>query len=94
MKFNCDRIFKVFGTTMLAASAIILALMIEEGMKTFNAKTLEVCQKINIECLDLASILPKDTSVFADEVHFNENGANQVAETLKNYLESKPTFNE
>lgn len=65
---------------------------LEKGMNLFNGKAKEACEKKKVECLDLASIPPKDTSIFADEVHFNENGAREVAKILSDYLKSKPPF--
>jgi lysophospholipase L1-like esterase len=57
-----------------------------EGMAAYNQKLLEVCETRQVECIDLAAMLPKDSSVFYDDVHFNENGAEQVAATVANYL--------
>ena len=48
------------------------------GMAAFNQQLLEVCDNESLECLDLASALPKDTSVFYDDCHFNEAGARAV----------------
>ena len=46
-----------------------------EGMKIYNSALLEVCKQRSIHCVDLASALPKDDSVFYDDMHFNESGA-------------------
>lgn len=58
------------------------------AMQAYNATLLQVCQQRQIECVDLASMLAKDTTVFYDDVHFNESGARQVADILAGYLES------
>jgi lysophospholipase L1-like esterase len=50
-----------------------------EGMHRYNRVLLSVCQESGAHCLDLASLLPKDTTVFYDGVHFHEAGARRVA---------------
>jgi len=52
----------------------------------YNKATLRVCEERGIHCLDLASALPKDDSVFYDDVHFNESGAGKIANILAQYL--------
>jgi lysophospholipase L1-like esterase len=56
------------------------------GMEMYNKSLIKACHTRHVECFDLASILPKDTTVFYDDVHFNENGAKKVAEALTRYL--------
>ncbi len=62
------------------------------AMDAYNQVTLNVCQQRGLECYDLASDVPKNTSAFYDDVHFNEAGSRLVAEHLKQYLMSKPPF--
>jgi lysophospholipase L1-like esterase len=62
------------------------------GMKKYNEKLLEVCSNRGIECIDLASQLPQDASVFYDDAHFNENGARLVAATIAEYLNTTEPF--
>lgn len=62
------------------------------GMKRYNDALLQVCQTRHIECIDLASALPKDTTIFYSDVHYNENGAKQVANVIAQYLLSHPPF--
>jgi hypothetical protein len=57
-----------------------------EGMSAYNNKLLEICQQRQVECIDLAHTLPADTTVFYDDVHFNESGARQVTQVIANYL--------
>jgi lysophospholipase L1-like esterase len=62
-----------------------------KGLENYNKALLEVCRERNVDCVDLASDIPKDTSVFYDDVHFNEGGARQVADILEDYfLPSSP----
>ncbi len=55
---------------------------LEKIMQQYNDTLLDVCHKRAIECIDLAGALPKDRTVFYDDVHFNESGAQQVADVL------------
>ncbi len=60
---------------------------LEEGITKYNEVTLKLCsENEHIECIDLASKLPKDTSVFYDDVHFNEQGAELVANIVFEFL--------
>ncbi|MCI0665305.1 MAG: GDSL-type esterase/lipase family protein [Acidobacteria bacterium] len=59
---------------------------LEKGIKAYNETLLQVCQNRQIDCLDLASILNKDTSVFYDDAHFNEGGARKIAQALSEYM--------
>ncbi|MCL4300489.1 MAG: hypothetical protein KJ077_32435 [Anaerolineae bacterium] len=65
-----------------------------EGISRYNQRLLEVCRQRQVECLDLASALPKNTTVFYDEVHFNEHGAQLVADVVTDYLLSHPPFSQ
>lgn len=55
---------------------------LDKGLRLFNATTRKVCFQKNIPFVDLYSSLPKDTSVFYDDCHFNEHGAKKVAEVI------------
>ena len=52
------------------------------GMQRYNETLVEICRATDVQCIDLASGLPKDTSVFYDDMHFNESGARAVAAVL------------
>lgn len=65
---------------------------LQRGLDSYNEIMLDMCKERNAECLDLASALPKDKSVFYDDVHFTEVGARLVAEEIATYLLSKPPF--
>lgn len=60
------------------------------AMDAYNRTLLDVCHRDGLECYDLAQDIPKDTSAFFDDVHFNEGGARLVARSLTQYLLSKP----
>jgi lysophospholipase L1-like esterase len=52
------------------------------GMRIYNEALLATCAELGADCLDLAAALPRDTTVFYDDVHFNEAGARRVAELV------------
>jgi hypothetical protein len=52
------------------------------ALNRYNAVLKDVCKERGLECVDLAAQLPKDTSIFYDDCHFNENGARTVAKIL------------
>ena len=64
------------------------------AMDTFNQELLDVCIQNSLECYDLASVVPKDTTVFYDDAHFNERGGRIIAQRLTDYLLSTPPFSE
>lgn len=56
------------------------------GMHMFNDALREFCQKHDVELVDLAATLPKDATVFYDDEHFNEDGAQRVASQIAEYI--------
>lgn len=56
------------------------------GMKMYNERLLSICRTTGVECIDLESQLPKYTSVFYDDAHFNESGSRRVATIISEYL--------
>jgi lysophospholipase L1-like esterase len=65
---------------------------LSEAMARFNATLLDVCESRELECLDLANRVPRDTSVFYDDAHFTELGARTVARELARFLARRPPF--
>lgn len=63
-----------------------------DGMRMYNETLKKVCRSRNVECIDLAPLLPADTTVFYDDCHFNEPGSKKVAKIIAEYLlrENKP----
>jgi lysophospholipase L1-like esterase len=57
-----------------------------EGMARYNQVTLDVCRARRVEWIDLAAMLPKDLTVFYDDVHFNDGGSERVAEIVSGHL--------
>lgn len=62
-----------------------------QGIQRYNDVVLQVCAAERIECIDL-SALEKDTTVFYDDVHFNESGARQVAAIVADHFKARPPF--
>ena len=58
-----------------------------ESMEGFNLRLLDVCKK-NKEalCFDLEGKMPKSLEYFYDDMHFNEKGAEFVAEQFVEYI--------
>jgi lysophospholipase L1-like esterase len=67
---------------------------LETGIGAYNRTLLRICRERRVECLDLAPMLEKDTTVFYDDVHFNESGARKVAQALSRYLLEREPFRE
>ena len=61
------------------------------GMQSFNDSLRQIGDERRVELIDLARILPQDATVFYDDVHFNENGARQVADAVADYLRRQPS---
>jgi lysophospholipase L1-like esterase len=60
-----------------------------KAMAMYNDRLKQVCRLQAVPCLDLASILPSDTTVFYDDVHFNEGGARRVTHLIADYVLSQ-----
>ncbi len=65
---------------------------LEIGLNSYNQVMIQVCQGSRVECVDLASVLPKDGSVFYDDVHFTEEGARLTADAVASYILKQPPF--
>ena len=66
--------------------------MLGEAMEKYNTVLLATCESEGVDCLDLASTLPKDLDTFYDDVHFNKSGAQRVRDALGAYLLERPPF--
>ena len=62
------------------------------AMGAYNRVLLDVCEENHLECYDLASVIPQNSSVFYDDVHYNENGARVVANRLADYVLAREPF--
>jgi lysophospholipase L1-like esterase len=64
----------------------------EQAMDKYNRILLDVCGQYGLECLDIAPRIPKNTSAFFDDMHFNEAGSRLVARLVANHIASTPPF--
>lgn len=55
---------------------------LERAMDAFNRALLDVCRERGLECVDAAAMIPKDATLFYDDLHFTEAGSRQLAEVL------------
>jgi len=55
-------------------------------LEILNARLLATCQTSNLTCLDLAAGYPRDLDHFFDSVHFNDRGAELVANIVANFI--------
>ena len=60
--------------------------ILTEMMAAYNQVMLDVCKETSTPCLDLASQLPADTTVFYDDCHFNDAGCDKVARAIAESL--------
>jgi len=64
------------------------------ALEAYNHTLLDVCQSNRLECFDLASRVPRDTSNFYDDFHLTEKGAGEVARALTDYVLGRAPFAE
>jgi lysophospholipase L1-like esterase len=74
--------FLPIGSTGRTLSSADLA----RAMTAFNDAMLAVCAEESTECLDLARAVPKNSTVFYDDEHFTEAGADIVSGVVAEYL--------
>jgi lysophospholipase L1-like esterase len=60
--------------------------VLSEAMRLYNQTLARSARDYGIEFIDLARFIPRDTTVFYDDCHFNENGARKVAEIIADHL--------
>jgi hypothetical protein len=63
------------------------------AMAAYNQVLLAVCREDQFECYDMAAAIPKDTSAFSDESHYNDHGTHLVADYLAERLLASPPLN-
>lgn len=67
---------------------------LERAMDMYNRTLLDVCRQNGLECLDIAPEIPKNTSAFFDDMHFNEAGSRLVAQLVTKHIVATPPFNQ
>jgi lysophospholipase L1-like esterase len=68
------------------AAAYYSPTALARAMDAYNAVTREVCAAERVECVDLATDIPKTAEMFYDDVHFTNAGAGAVASTLAHHF--------
>jgi lysophospholipase L1-like esterase len=64
------------------ARAYYSTAVLAEGMHAYNDVLLEVCRTNGLTCVDAAGVLPQDTRILYDDVHFTEEGSRRIAALL------------
>jgi lysophospholipase L1-like esterase len=84
--------FGYVGKELRQATAFYSPGALAEGMDRYNAATKRVCDRLGVECLDLAGNLKSDLSLLYDDTHFNISGCDQIAHFVASYLLGRPPF--
>ena len=63
--------------------------VLENLLDRLNETLVSVCQEENVPLVDLAAELPKDTTVFYDDCHFNTSGSLRVAEIIAEFFSKR-----
>jgi lysophospholipase L1-like esterase len=63
---------------------------LRKALSLYNQQLAKICSERKIKLIDIDSQLPKTRSVFYDDCHFNENGADMVGNII--YKELKSPF--
>lgn len=66
--------------------------VLSEAMDRFNEVTRSVCKEMNVECLDLATMIPKDSDHFYDDCHFGDAMSKQIAEIVAEAIRTRPSL--
>ena len=53
-----------------------------ETLKTYNDVSIEVARNLNIEYIDLANLLEKDSKYYWDFIHYSIEGNKKIAEII------------
>ncbi len=61
-------------------------------VETFNRELMDLCSARGADCLDLGMLMPHDSSLFYDDYHFTDAGAEFVAEHVAGFLSSLSEF--
>jgi lysophospholipase L1-like esterase len=62
------------------------------ALDTYNRTLLETCRERGVECIDAATLVPSDGTMFYDDVHFTEAGARRLAEVIAEHFRARAPF--
>jgi hypothetical protein len=68
------------GDWWSSASAYYTTAALTGAMAAYNRTLLDVCRERSLACVDAARMLPGDSSIFVDDVHFTERGSRLLAQ--------------
>lgn len=63
--------------------------VLQKWLEKYNQVVREVSRESGVDCVELAAAIPKDTTAFYDDCHFNDSGCKKVAEILTAYYLTK-----
>ena len=89
-----DRLLLMGGRGFPVATSYYTVGVLTQALQAYNAALWSVCGERRLDCVDLASLLPQNVSVFYDDFHFNESGADKVGTALARQLIRWPPFSE
>ena len=62
------------------------------GMQKFNDVMLSVCKERGVECIDLATMIPKNLENFYDDCHFGFHTSEHIADIVAEAIKKGPPF--
>jgi hypothetical protein len=80
------------GADWASARAYYTPGALSRAQAAYNQTLLDVCRARGLTCVDAARLLPNDSTVFIDDVHFTERGSQRLAEALIAALRDRPPF--
>lgn len=72
--------------TLYQQRGVYVPEVMERIVADFNGAMLEVCRDRVVPCIDLDARLPKDETVFFDDLHINATGNDQVARIVADWF--------
>jgi hypothetical protein len=70
------------GADWSSAYAYCTTGALSRALAAYNGTVLDVCRERGLRCVDAARLLPPDSTVFGDDVHFTERGSQLLAQAL------------
>jgi hypothetical protein len=84
--------FGWIGADWASARAYYTPGALSRAQAAYNQTLLDVCRERGLTCVDAARLLPNDSTVFLDDVHFTERGSQLLAHALIAALREHPPF--
>jgi len=80
------------GGDVPSAWAYFTTRALARAMARYNDVLLAVCHERGLDCVDAATLIPRDTTALYDDVHFNEHGSHLFAQALVERFRRGPPF--